>query len=64
VKRTVHSPCILEAFCRHKRALPLRERCTMEGDNVMNMTNTAADEALEGVGTRRSEASGRGGRRH
>jgi hypothetical protein len=34
----------------------------MEGDNVMNMTNTAADEALEGVGTRwstrRSEAQG------
>jgi hypothetical protein len=27
---------------------------TMEGDNVMNMSNTAADKALEGVGTRRS----------
>jgi hypothetical protein len=30
----------------------------------MNMTNTAADEALEGVGMRQLEASGEGGWRH
>jgi hypothetical protein len=54
-------PRILEAFCRRKRALPLQRCRTMEGDNVMNMTphsNTAADEALKGVGTRWFKAKG------
>jgi hypothetical protein len=54
----VNCPRILEAFRRRKWALPLRGRSAMEGDNVMNMTNTDADEVLEGVGTRQSEASG------
>jgi hypothetical protein len=31
--------------------------------SVMNISNTAADEVLEGVGMRQLEESGRGGRR-